>query len=631
MFLAEGMGYDLVSALIGAALGVGVAFVMAQVLAGMLGESLTIRPSASWPSLVIAYTLGIAVTFVTILISSWKISRLNISQAVRDTPDAPAIREGRNRLVLGIVSIVSGGLLIWAGLAGDSASAFYLGLSVIPLGLVAVLRRFGISPRLLYSIAAVFLLFLWLAPDSALSWLIPDMHAGIEMFFISGIMLVTAATMLIIWNANVVTATAGLLGKAFSRWIPALRTAVAYPMERKGRTGMTIAMFSLVVFSLVMMAAINTNIVAMMSGESAGGGWDIVGVQTPTNPIDDFRLTAASEGVDVDQIEAVGSLARVPFYLNQVRQAGDEAWGTYMINGMDAAFMAESDIPLQTRANAYATDADVWEAIRTTPNLAVVDPFVLPNGGMGFGEPTFSISGIDQEDETMTPVQVEVADPSTGRQITVTVVGIIDAKAFTMSGLFIPSDSFDTIFATPDSIAWYLRATPGANIDTLTRSVESSLITYGVQADSIRSIVDDTLGQQQSFLRLFEGFMALGLVVGIAALGVIAFRSVVERRQQIGMLRAIGYRRSMVAASFVIESSMVSILGTLSGTILGLALAYNLIMSDYFLSNSSKTFTWPLLDVTIFIVLSIVASLLMAWIPARRASGLPIARALRYE
>ena len=36
--------------------------------------------------------------------------------------------------------------------------------------------------------------------------------------------------------------------------------------------------------------------------------------------------------------------------------------------------------------------------------------------------------------------------------------------------------------------------------------------------------------------------MALGLFVGIAALGVIAFRSVVERRQQIGMLRAIGYQ-----------------------------------------------------------------------------------------
>ena len=40
--------------------------------------------------------------------------------------------------------------------------------------------------------------------------------------------------------------------------------------------------------------------------------------------------------------------------------------------------------------------------------------------------------------------------------------------------------------------------------------------------------------------------MGLGLIVGVAALGVITARAVVERRQQIGVLRAIGFRRRMV-------------------------------------------------------------------------------------
>jgi putative ABC transport system permease protein len=43
--------------------------------------------------------------------------------------------------------------------------------------------------------------------------------------------------------------------------------------------------------------------------------------------------------------------------------------------------------------------------------------------------------------------------------------------------------------------------------------------------------------------------MALGLIVGVAALGVISARSVVERRQQIGVLRAVGFRRGMVQAT----------------------------------------------------------------------------------
>ena len=63
--------------------------------------------------------------------------------------------------------------------------------------------------------------------------------------------------------------------------------------------------------------------------------------------------------------------------------------------------------------------------------------------------------------------------------------------------------------------------------------------------------------------------MALGLFVGIASLGVIAFRSVVERRQQIGMLRAIGYQSSTVALTFVLESAFIALMGILSGVVGG--------------------------------------------------------------
>ena len=53
--------------------------------------------------------------------------------------------------------------------------------------------------------------------------------------------------------------------------------------------------------------------------------------------------------------------------------------------------------------------------------------------------------------------------------------------------------------------------------------------------------------------------MGLGLVVGVAALGVISARAVVERRQQIGVLRAIGFRRRMVQAAFLLESSFIAL------------------------------------------------------------------------
>ena len=71
--------------------------------------------------------------------------------------------------------------------------------------------------------------------------------------------------------------------------------------------------------------------------------------------------------------------------------------------------------------------------------------------------------------------------------------------------------------------------------------------------------------------------MGLGLIVGVAALGVVSARSVVERRQQIGVLRAIGFRRSMVQACFLLESSFIALTAIVVGTALGLAVAYNVI------------------------------------------------------
>src|SRR5207248_11259652 len=63
------------------------------------------------------------------------------------------------------------------------------------------------------------------------------------------------------------------------------------------------------------------------------------------------------------------------------------------------------------------------------------------------------------------------------------------------------------------------------------------------RSSDLRSELAEQQKLQVGFNRIFQGFMALGLFVGVAALGVIAFRSVVERRQQIGMLRAIGYQK----------------------------------------------------------------------------------------
>jgi putative ABC transport system permease protein len=162
-------------------------------------------------------------------------------------------------------------------------------------------------------------------------------------------------------------------------------------------------------------------------------------------------------------------------------------------------------------------------------------------------------------------------------------------------------------------------------------AIEATLFTSGAQAVSIKAEREEASRLMNSFLILMQMFMGLGLVVGVAAVGVIAFRTVVERRQQIGMLRAIGYTRGAVSLSFMMESSFVTLMGILSGLGLALVLAYFLITSDEFTATGMTGFYIPWLQLLSICAFAYLASLVMTFIPSRQAASIPIADALRYE
>src|SRR5690606_34815011 len=153
----------------------------------------------------------------------------------------------------------------------------------------------------------------------------------------------------------------------------------------------------------------------------------------------------------------------------------------------------------------------------------------------------------------------------------------------------------------------------------------------GGQAVSIQDQLEDSQRQSRGLFAIIQGFMGLGLIVGVAAVGVIAFRSVVERRQQIGVLRALGYRRDLVAFSFVFESAFVVGTGIVAGLVTGLFMSWNLTRSESFGGSGDAPFIIPWSLLGVIIGAAIVAALLMAWLPARQAARIAPAEALRYE
>lgn len=72
-----------------------------------------------------------------------------------------------------------------------------------------------------------------------------------------------------------------------------------------------------------------------------------------------------------------------------------------------------------------------------------------------------------------------------------------------------------------------------------------------------------------AFFRLMQGFLALGLLVGVSGLGIVMVRAVRERRRDIGVLRALGFQAGTIERAFLAESSFVALQGLVLGALLG--------------------------------------------------------------
>ena len=630
MFLAEGTGYNLASAVVGVAVGVGVAFALTIAASAIFSSfGFTFTPHVSLRTIVISYCLGVVLTFLTVAFSSWRVSTLNIVAAIRDTPEYSNKRMGWRGIAAWIILIVGSCYLVYVGLQNDSAFPFALGFTLITVGAAVYATYFGAPARPVFTAMSLFLLLFWgFTAGNRLEWLFGTLDGDIEMFFLSGVAMVTASTFFIIYNSDILLAFLSRVGGAFGPILPSLRTAIAYPMANRLRTGMTLAMISLVVFALTTMSAMNLNYDKLFLEDESRGGWDVQVVENPNNPLSSVReVLQESNGALADQIAAEGAIEAPGFDVTEVRQ-GSGSFEEYPVRGLTDAFIENGSVPIDKVANGYADADAVWEALRTEPDAAIIDGFVIQGG---FGPNEFSIDGIAVQEDTFEQQFITVRDSASGISQGFRVIGVVEFGASAnFFGIFTGQEAFRGVFGPPELSIHFVSLIDPDGSRELARDVEAALVTTGAQADSLQEIAEENNALSRNFLYLMQAFMGLGLVVGVAGIGVISFRTVVERRQQIGMLRAIGFKRSMVSLSFMMESSFVTVLGVLSGTLLGLWLAYFLVTSDDFPGNDTR-FDVPWLQIAFICGVTIFASLLMTIIPSRQAASVPTAEALRYE
>ena len=635
MFLYEGVAYDLIAAFVGVLLGVAVSYGMVLAMVGAFSstEDVKITFSVKPTTYLLGYAIGVLLTLVVVAFSALRVSRMNIVTAIRDLPEPPAERH-RARWLLGTLGVLAGAFLAVSGVGAENAVTLGFGFSLVVLGLVPILRSLGVNDRAVYTGAGLLLVLWFVLPIS--NWLFGEMKVNFSIFILGGLMIVIGASWALMYNADVLL---GALGTVFGRvrgLAPVLRMSMAYPLRSLFRTGVTLAMFTLVVFTLVVGATTSgafTN--AFNDMNTFGGGYDVRATTSPAQPIVNMRSALVSTlGARPQDFKTVASVSSLPVKARQLGVgAKDES---YVVNGADANFLSHTTYGLASRARGYASDEAVWRALRTKQNLAVVDQFVVSRkANWGFGQtPDFHISGFYLEDRTFDPVRVAVRDPQTGKHMTLTVIGVLsDSAPEFMGGIWTSERSLAQVFGNRVLPTIHLfKTAPGVDPKAAARTLESAFVGSGMQADALEDTLHDLVAANVTINRLVMGFMGLGLIVGVAALGVITARAVVERRQHIGVLRAIGFSQRMVQLIFVLESSFVALTAIVVGTVLGLVVAHQVI------SDSQSTPSWqnlsfdvPWLNLGVIFLAVYLVALGTTLLPALRASRIYPAEALRYQ
>jgi putative ABC transport system permease protein len=637
LFLFEGLAYDLLAAAVGVLLGVGVAYgmVLAMAAAFSSAEDFTITYSVKPTTFLLGYASGVLLTLAVVVFSARRVSRMNIVTAIRDLPEPPQEKSHRRRWLWAAFGLLVGTALGASGISSKDAVVLGLGVSLVILSLVPILQLLGVPERAVHTGAGLALVLWFVLPISR--WLFGEMKVNFSIFVLGGLMIVIGASWTIMYNADILLGALASTAGRIRGLAPVLRMSIAYPLRSLFRTGVTLAMFTLVVFTLVVGATTSgafTN--AFNDLNVFGGGFDIRATSSPTQPIVNMPAAVArTPGLDRGDFTVISSESSLPVKARQLGVgAKDES---YLVNGADDAFLTHTTYKLAARARGYGSSAAVWRALRDHANLAVVDQYVVPrkaNWNFNIAQTKFALHGFYLEDEVFDPVPVTIRDQQTGKHLKLTVIGVLsDSAPEFMYGMWTSQRTLTPVFGRRVLPTVHLFALkPGVDAKATAHKLEAAFLPNGMQADSLKSMLHDLVAANVTMNRLVMGFMGLGLIVGVAALGVITARAVVERRQQIGVLRAIGFRRRMVQLAFLLESSFVALTSIAVGTLLGLVVAHNVI------SDSQSTPSWqnlsfdvPWVNLGIIFAAVYLVALATTWVPAVRASRVYPAEALRYQ
>ena len=325
--------------------------------------------------------------------------------------------------------------------------------------------------------------------------------------------------------------------------------------HRPSRSVLCMALIAFATFVIVAVEAFKREDAdALVERNSGGGGYPLL-MDTLLPIVHDLNAAAGREAVNLPSRE----LDRVRFDRFRVRPGDDTSClNLYQpknprVLGATREFIESGRFAFQSALAEGAEErANPWRLLRRDPGDGTI-PVVTDANSMTY------VLHMKLGDVIELP-------GSSSRPVRLRLVGAL-SDSILQGELVMAEEQFVRVFPDHDGYRFFLIDAPVASIDSLTELLETTLADWGADIGTTAERLAGFHRVEYTYLSTFQMLGGLGLVLGTFGLGAMLLRNVLERRRELALLRALGYRQRDFLAMVLAENIVLLVGGLIAGTV----------------------------------------------------------------
>jgi ABC-type antimicrobial peptide transport system permease subunit len=254
-------------------------------------------------------------------------------------------------------------------------------------------------------------------------------------------------------------------------------------------------------------------------------------------------------------------------------------------------FQAVTVYPFRVRAGDDASCLNLYQATR--PKVLGVPDALIDRGGFQFSDTEAktpeekanpwlllrqtgdTIPAFVEENTAVWQLKKGLGDEievpnEEGRPVRMRIAGFFKDSVF-QSEVVIGDAAFRKAFPRTEGFSYFLLdVAPGTDPRIVEKTFDEALGAYGMEVTPTADRVSSYLAVQNTYLTTFQLLGGFGLLLGVVGLAVVLLRNVWERRSELALLRAMGYRLGTLNRLVFVENALLLLLGLGAGVIAAL-------------------------------------------------------------